>query len=700
MTFLNPLLLIGLAAAAIPILVHLFNFRRPRRVVFSSLTFLRELERSTMQRMRVQQWLLLAVRILALACLALAFARPVLKGGSGGALGRANASIVLVLDNSRSMLFRDAQGAYFDQAKALANELVAGLEDGDEVYLLPTASDPTRRPAVFRSRAALLDALAALEIENATYPLTQSLDRASGLLESATYPAREVYVLSDFQASTVADSGRTPIPFEGRVVLMPVGGRHQANVSVADVEVTSRIVEQGQPVTLVATLVNHGPDALADYGATVTLEGRPVARNTAMLPPGVPTTVSFTFTPDARGWRGGTVTVEADVFEADNTRAFTLYVPESRRVLVVRGEGVSTRYVELALSLALAQGQGAFTVTTIPEARLAATDLSAFEAVVLAGPASLASGEAQALAQFVESGGGVLAFPSEASGALNALLAQTGGGTLDAPVGTPGTPVATFGRVDREHPVFAGVFDATRGQVEQPELYRYAPYRPSGRAETTLIALADGRPFLQEIRHGGGATLLFTSALDGRWTDLPTRGLFVPLLYRSLFYLASSEGVQGERLRAGEAALLQIAGRHEGAAFTLTSPTGQQHVLTARPLFGSTLLETGEALTETGVYALREGSEEVRQVVVNPDPRESDGRVLDGAEAREKVTAVTGLEPVLVDASDVRSARAQTALMGEPGGREIWNILLWVALLFLVAEMIISRRWRPASNPS
>ena len=210
MTFLNPFLLLGLAAAAIPIVVHLFNFRRPRRVVFSSLTFLRELEKSTMQRMRVQQWLLLAARILALACLALAFARPVLEGAAGQALGRANASVVLVLDNSRSMQFRDAQGAYFSQAKALAAELVTGLAEGDEVFLLPTASDPTRRPAVFRTEAALLDALAALEVENATQPLTHLLDRAASLLENAVHPVREIYVVSDFQASTLADSVQTP----------------------------------------------------------------------------------------------------------------------------------------------------------------------------------------------------------------------------------------------------------------------------------------------------------------------------------------------------------------------------------------------------------------------------------------------------------------------------------------------------------
>ena len=76
MAFLNPLVLLGLAAAAIPLIIHLFNFRKPKQVDFSSLAFLRELEKRTMRRMRLKQWLLLLLRTLAIVCLVLAFARP------------------------------------------------------------------------------------------------------------------------------------------------------------------------------------------------------------------------------------------------------------------------------------------------------------------------------------------------------------------------------------------------------------------------------------------------------------------------------------------------------------------------------------------------------------------------------------------------------------------------------------------------
>ncbi|MEO1630684.1 MAG: BatA domain-containing protein, partial [Bacteroidota bacterium] len=109
MTFLNPLVLLGLAAAAIPLLIHLFNFRKPRQVDFSTLAFLKELQRSTMRRVRVKQWLLLALRTLAILCLVLAFARPAVEGAWAGLFGgRVPTSMAVVIDNSLSMTQRDA----------------------------------------------------------------------------------------------------------------------------------------------------------------------------------------------------------------------------------------------------------------------------------------------------------------------------------------------------------------------------------------------------------------------------------------------------------------------------------------------------------------------------------------------------------------------------------------------------------------
>src|SRR6185503_14592167 len=99
--FLNPFFLFGLGAAAIPVLIHLFTRRRPREVKFPSLDFLTEVNQSEIRRLRLKQWLLLLLRTLAVALLAMAMARPSLQGGARG--GSAASTLVALVDVSGSM---------------------------------------------------------------------------------------------------------------------------------------------------------------------------------------------------------------------------------------------------------------------------------------------------------------------------------------------------------------------------------------------------------------------------------------------------------------------------------------------------------------------------------------------------------------------------------------------------------------------
>ncbi|MDX1531509.1 MAG: BatA and WFA domain-containing protein, partial [Rhodothermales bacterium] len=347
MTFLNPLVLLGLAAAAIPILIHLFNFRKPRRVDFSSLEFLQELQKSTMRRVRIKQWLLLALRTLAIACLVLAFARPTIESRWAGVFGgRVATSAALVVDNSLSMTVRDQQGDLLTQAQELAAAVVEAQEPGDETFVVPTER-AAGRPAAYRNAAPALDALAALEPEAGAGTTADALARAFSLLERGGNLNREVLLFSDLQAATFLDSARVPAPEGVEVTILPVGERRHANVAVTDVRVLSRIVEAGQPVQVEASLVNYGTDDLDGYGVSLYLDGERVAQASADLRPGVPQAVRFTATPQARGWLRGEVRAEADAFEWDDTRYFTLHVPETRRVLLVEGEGQRAEYVEL-----------------------------------------------------------------------------------------------------------------------------------------------------------------------------------------------------------------------------------------------------------------------------------------------------------------------------------------------------------------
>ncbi|PEN14171.1 hypothetical protein CRI94_03775 [Longibacter salinarum] len=701
MSFLNPFVLLALATVAIPLLLHLFNLRRPQRVDFSSLSFVKELQKSAVQRVRIKQWLLLALRMLAIACLVLAFAQPTLTGGLSGVGQKVRTAHAIVIDNSLSMTMSDADGEYLKQALAQADDVLSTASDGDDVIVWPTARAVAARPSLMQNLPAARDAIRQVEPAAGATELSTAIAQAAQALSESTAPRKVVYVASDLQASMLGDSTATSMPEDVVTTLLPVGDRSHANAGVTDVQVKSRIIEVGQAVEIEATLVNHGSETLPGSVASVYLQGERVAQATADLEPGQPETVSFTVSPASRGWLTGTVEIEDDAFSPDNARPFVLHVPEERRVLVVRGEGQRTRYVDLALSSEMTSDRLAFQTETISEAALPSTELGGYDAVLLVGPRSLSSGEISSLKRYVERGGGMMLFPSAQARPeqYGSLFSELGAGSFRGFSGELGTrrSIATFDRVDLQHPLFDGVFDAesdpSSSEVESPDVY-YAMNAPTAGARgQTLIDLSNGYPFLQELRAGSGVALVAAVAPDPEWSDLPVRGLFIPLLYRSVYYLSAGTSVGGETITAGASHELRVTAVLTEQELRLVGPDGVDRVPEQRSLFGATLLEVGQDLHETGIYDVMSGETLVRRLAVALRAEESDLSAASVDVARSKLSEATGhsVEPLVT--SDTESVAA--ALEQQRAGTEIWNVFLLLALIFLVAEQVLARLWQP-----
>ncbi len=700
MSFLNPLILFGLVAAAIPLIIHLFNLRRPRRIDFSSLVFLRELQRSTMRRLRIRQWILLALRTLALASLILAFARPTLRGPLAGVVGSAaRTSAAIVLDNSLSMTLRDRQGEYLRQARDLAFGIVEGTAAGDEVTLVPSAGPAAPAGEPFRSTAAVREAISSVTPEAGSRPLGAALAAAVEGLSRSTQANRELYVISDLQRSTFVDSARVDMPPDVRAYLLPVGSGSRPNVSISRVEIVSRIVEVGQPVRVDVEISNLGERSVQNYMASVYLGDVRVAQQSVDLPSGSTRNVTFTVSPQQSGWLAGRVEIEDDEFPSDNTRFFVLEVPERRRVALVAGRGQSTEHVDLALSPLLARGRVAVEVVRVEEASFAATSLQDFDAVVLAGLSAISSGDAARLAAYVQEGKGILLFPSW-SGDYDALFDVLGSGRFDGSVGEPGSRrnVARLERADLEHPLFEGVFRGEdRGaDIERPDVFAVRTYRAGSGDEQEVLSLSTGTPFLQEIRFGAGVVFVAAVGADPRWSDFPVSGLFVPLLYRAVFYLASGEPGGDRGLEVGRAAGIRIGGS-TADRLVLVGPNGEEIVPDQRAQVGGLLLQIPSALREPGIYDVRsETGAIMRRVAINVPVQESDLSVWSAGEGRDRLARALGGSVEILRSqggpSDLREAIAAERL-----GVELWNVFLTLALCFLIAEMAVAMRWRAES---
>lgn len=710
MSFLNPLVLLGLAAAAIPLIIHLFNFRRPRRIDFSSLEFVRELQKSTMQRVRLKQWLLLLLRTLAIAMLVLAFARPTLTGGLATVFGGDGSSAVaVVFDNSASMELRDADGAYLDQAKALAQAIADQIEPGDELHLFTTTAsqgEAERHP----SRASAHESIAQLDVGTKARPAREVLNDAASALASAQQVNREIYFISDLQRRTLGDTLSLDIPSDVRLMVLPVGHREHGNVAIEEVRVDSRIVEAGSPVRISVVARNFGDQAISDYSISLYLGDERVAQAPVDLQPGISTEVSLVVTPQAHGWLGGRVEGEDDDFPRDNVRFFTLQVPDRRNVLLVGGSEADVRYLRLALSTGHSSGAAFFELEQVTGGSISSvlSRLGQFDAVVLAGAAPTATGELAALREYVEGGGGIFITPGSQAGPseLSAVLQALGGGTVRGTTGTAGSDQAVAGvdRVDAEHPVFEGVFESSAGddalRVESPRILRSVLYDPSSGTEQTLMRLTNASPFLQEIRSGRGIVMLLTVAADPTWSDLPVRGIFVPLVFRTLQYLSATDAVQGEDVTAGATAELRLAGRTGQVPIRIVSPFGEEVIPDQRVVPGAVLLQLPASLDIPGIYDVLEGERLVRRLAVNVDPVESDLAPIAAGDLRRQLEEETDASIRVLDVPRDGSEAPAQAIQAQRTGVELWNVFLLLALLFLVSEMIVARQWRPETVAS
>ncbi len=337
MSFLNPLFLIGLAAAAIPIIIHLFTRRRPREVRFPSLEFLTEVNQSEIRRLKLRQWLLLLLRALAIAALALAISRPALRGSVGPHRGAAT-SIVALVDQSGSMgAAGTAGGTLMATAQRVVEDLLATLGPEDELLLVPydQAVHPvTPRPSSDLGR--LRGAIQALVPGARATDHAVALEFAARALAESHALNRELFWISDFQTTGFARAGAaTTVRVPGgpwaqaRAYLVPLTPRSRANVGLTDASLAP--TESG-------TALSVGAASFGARAGDLAVEARDaqtrdeLGRGFLDLPE---RGESATLLPLARlPEQGGVVTIPDDPLPLDNRRVFAAGRSGTLRVLV------------------------------------------------------------------------------------------------------------------------------------------------------------------------------------------------------------------------------------------------------------------------------------------------------------------------------------------------------------------------------
>lgn len=349
MTFLNPLMLLGLLAAGIPVALHLLNKRKLRTIEFSTLAFLKELQKTKIRQIKLRQLLLLMVRTLLIVLLVLVFSRPTMKGFLTGGLSESTkTTAVIILDDSYSMTAANEQGKFLAQAKEAASKVLTMLKEGDEAALirLSDAGSPDIQFVPQKNIAAVRSALREIQPSAIRRPLRLALGKAAAILAASRNFNKEVYIFSDFQAG-ITETGQNAVnifPEHSHFFLIRTAGRTIHNASVESLTLPNAILETGKPFLVRATIANEGSSRLTNHVVGIFQDGVRVAEKSVDIDAGRRTEVEFSLIPKQRGPLQGYVLLEDDDLEFDNIRVLCSYYPGTNFSLPHR---ISGRYALL-----------------------------------------------------------------------------------------------------------------------------------------------------------------------------------------------------------------------------------------------------------------------------------------------------------------------------------------------------------------
>jgi len=783
--FLNPVLLGGLGLAALPVLIHLLSRRRFRRVRWGATRFLLEAEHETRRRVRFEQWLLVALRTAIVALLVLLVARPFARSSLAATLlgGRGQVQRILIIDDSPSLSYTEGAGTQFDTLRKSAVRLLARLNDaapGCPVTVWRTSQPgepvvsetPASAALVEETKRRLADFPTAHVRAHPRRVLGSVADR---LRDRPGLTAADIYVLSDLQRSdlvagdesagsmfaplTELSAGAAAGRRDLRVVLVGVAGEPRPNVAILNVSPERSPAIVGLPIRIVAEVANYSDrmlDELVIEAEAVELapsgvraaagaEGSslgsgtdsPRARQRTQLPPttlrnvpphGRPSaTFEVTFTQP--GYQELVVSLGmADGLVLDDERRIAVAVREGLKVLLVDGEPAADPAqdeVYLARSALAPPGpmSSGIQVDVIAPNELEATNLPAYDCVLLCNVPPPGEGAVLALENYAREGGGMVFFLGPAIGDVaefNRTLFAEGRGLLPVPlkgiVRPPGDPPGVGLSSVRDHPV-TGAFAAADAAnpaarfrafyvtsepsaeaVAQGDADLTTPAASTNPAENTAPAVVLARfddaartPAWIERPFGRGRVLLFASTIDLDWNDWARSvdGSYVVTLLELVQYLAAASDYPLDFAAGDSLELLVPHPDYEPQAVLRppnypAAPAVGLSVVGMETPVGQPLHLQGPELRRIGSYELaltrRGGGNETRPLCVNLPAEESD---LTTAREMELHEALADLPHELMLSSD-RFLREE-----ERTRFELWPGVLVCLVALLMLEQFL-----------
>ncbi len=649
----------ALALISVPIAIHLFQFRRYKKLFFSDVSLLKEVRTTSQTKNQIKHLLILLTRILFVGMLVLAFAEPFLPFDSQ--LDKVD-RVSIYVDNSFSMQASTGNGNLLQHATQAGYAISTSFPKGTKFQLITNRFEA--REKRFTDEEEFLSLLDDVE----PTPQHRYLSEVLSFQEQALYEKEgnvKTFLLSDF--NHVLDSAQMNVDTNNDLSAMPLTASVPENVSVDSAWLHTPITQKGLEQSLVLRVTNHGSNPIANLAVTVSLEGEQVAMPILDLPPKETVDTSITFIPQRAGYLNGHIQVEDYPVSFDNDYYFTVYVTEAIQVVEVTGKAIkpNTPFQRLF------SGE-AFRYTSFSQDEIKQDAIDRAQVLILNEVDILSSGLAALANEKLLSGGNVLVI---APLNMNDLLRSAYANAFAVEFSGIDTTSMAVSIVNEKHFLFNDVFDAPLDQVNMPSVHQHYRLSNAHRGES-ILALYNGDPLLWSKHIASGDLFVLTSPLDEKATDFYKHALFVP----AMINMAAHAGIGKSIAYDVNTPLIKTDARVERAELQRLNDStafipGLSH--------NGILLENG--LVEPGHYALRSGDSTLEFYSFNYDRTESEID-LPSAESIQRYFTDRQIDIRIFDEmTDQLAMQVAEANVGT----KLWPIFALLALLALVLETVL-----------
>jgi hypothetical protein len=665
MKFLYPQFLYALAAIAIPILIHLFNFKKYKTVYFSNVQFLKSVKQQSKAQQQLKHWLILLSRIFSIVALVLAFAQPYLPSESMRAEGEKSAASIFI-DNSFSMDAEGEKGRLLPEAKQQALAVLDNYSATDQFQILTQSLEGKHQRLLNKEQ--FIHELDRLESSSGSHSFAQVVKRQRQALSQATETRKDIYLISDFPTNaSQLDEWSADTMHHYR--LIPMSPHSHDNLYIDSCWLSSPNPQAGQSITVYARLNNNGQSKRENVKLQLSLNGNIQAVSTIDVA-GTAIAELQLLSPEA-GFHSGYIQLQDHPITFDDDWHFTLEVKKSLQVQTIYQESASQALFKLF------DADPYFNYSSQSVVQLNHASLSKQDFIILESVQNISTGLTESLHQFVKNGGSLLIFPGEEMNTDSyRLLLQTLGSDHYQNLLQQASKLQ---KLDRQHPLFEGVFEDFSTAIDLPELRRYweiSNYNQTNRRP--LIQLENQQGFINHYSYGNGQLYLASVGLEASFSNFSQHALFVPILY------------QMAALSSNTIALSHVLGEHNIPYAKSANSKGyrlKKENFECIPDYRNGQLWLHDQLKEKGSYQLFNETEQEALLSFNYNRKESQNQTHTIEELAEWAAAHEHIDLIKPYESSV------TQQLNElDKGKALWKLCLIFVLVFLALETLIIKR--------